>query len=74
MTVTSIDPRSTSTSTASRTAAATAARRLRAAQKAAIQLGRAQVDYLDDEHLVALALVLLGEVRRRGLEVPDPDE
>jgi len=59
---------------ATRTAAATAARRLAAAQRAAFQFGMTQVEVLDDAHLVALAVVLLGEARRRGLEVPDPDE
>lgn len=50
-----------------RTAAATAARRSAAAQRAAIRLGVEQLDYLDDEHLVRLAAALLGEINRRGL-------
>lgn len=52
-----------------RTAAATAARRLRAAQKAAVRLGLEQLEHLDDEHLLALTEVLISEcVRRRIAE------
>lgn len=59
--------RSTLTSTVARTAAATAARRSQAARRAAVRLGVEQLDHLDDEHLVALTVALLGEVKRRGI-------
>lgn len=52
---------------AARTAAATAARQAAAARRAAVRLGVEQLDHLDDAHLGALALAVLGELERRGL-------
>lgn len=56
--------------TTSRTAAATRARQRAAARRAAIRLGVQQVEHLDDSYLISLAAALIGEVERRGLEVP----
>lgn len=66
------EPRSTSTPTVSRTAAATAARQRKAAERAALRLALEQVGSLPDLYLIALTTALLGEVQRRGLRLEDP--
>ncbi|MER7273858.1 hypothetical protein ABT369_05355 [Dactylosporangium sp. NPDC000244] len=50
-----------------RTAAATAARQRKAAERAAFRLAVEQVGQLPDAYLVALTAALLGEVQRRRL-------
>lgn len=67
-------PRSTSTSTVSRTAAATAARQRQAATRTAFRLVADQLDSLPDEYLDALTSALIVELRRRGLPVPWLDD
>jgi hypothetical protein len=69
---TDLEGRSTSPSTVVRTAAATAARQRKAAERAAVRLAVEQVTALPDVYLVALAAALLGEVQRRGLALEVP--